>query len=735
MVGVAGGSRGCANCKRRKVKCDETFPKCLRCIKSKLECGGPVIGPVFRKQRVGDHCDNSISAVTRKAAQALDPDPVSRRLRNLLMTDDETRISAYERELRSRTGPSVLFKQSVQNQLRAFSSTPIPRELVLFPEYDLYHYCTNIFLDKFSVIGQPQRFGEFKKGNLWVEMLPQFVLSPVPSSTTFASRALIISHCSAVYRDADFALLAANWYVQALKYQKELVSMITADRENYFPVSDAVSIHKIALVEEDSSSLSSVQSPCTSGSTPTSSYDDLIKWSQSETPPAPRLSKQTALLPENSSMPLDIPVLATGQNVSSMRGNVMSFQDDSITAGMLLAIYEVLNCGSDSSWIKLLSGVYELLRLRGPEAYRTGFNSTLFQSIRGMMAVHGLVTRKKTVFNDTEWKTIPWELSPSDKLINHYLFDLVLEVPEYQEITDRLIMYSFTNDEVDPDDDLGYSSNLSKRTPRLRKRYHNRETWAELRETHEKLLDLDARLDKWWDEYSDSVREYARESLHFSPTVTFDPATGAPDVAQPRCPATTSDSEFFATHFFRPAVKYVTLRDSLLVVVYLATRMVVAYLLQLTVCFKYVDFDDSLCPNPMQSDPDVRAYIENKTGYMRDLANIICRSTNYIIVRSSNLAILNLLFPLRIAHSVVQDTLERGWIWNELRRMHDLGVRLSLADLHGANEDKHVDEWKKFKSLDVCAGCGEHVRPLMRCVIEGDGPNMDGRHLDTLLGV
>ncbi|KAK9485386.1 hypothetical protein V1527DRAFT_424984 [Lipomyces starkeyi] len=723
MVGVAGGSRGCANCKKRKVKCDETFPKCLRCIKSNRDCGGPIVGPVFRKQRVGAHDKAVVSSVPRKVSASIDLDPVSHRLRNLLMTDDEARISAYEKEIRSRGLPSVLFERSIQKQLRAFNSTSIPRELVLFPEYDLYNYCITIFLDKFSIVGHPHRFGEFRNMSTWVEMLPQFVLSPVPSSTTFASRALVISHCSSAYQDSDIALLGSNWYVHALRYQKELVNIITTNREQHFGVnhSSDAGFNNIVAIEEDSTSPSSSQSPSTSDSTPTSSlYQDLIQWARTDTPTSPKPSKNTVLLPENSSLPLDLLGLTAGQNVSNMRGNMMSHEDDSITGGMMLSIYEVLNGSSDSSWITLLSGVHELMRMRGPEAYRTGFNSTLFQSIRGMLAVHGMVTRKKTFLNSTEWKTVPWEYSPSEKLIQHYLFDLILEVPEYQEVIDRFIMYSFTNDEVDPDDDDDLPGTTT-RTPRLRKRYHTREVWAELRETHKKLVDLEARFDKWFEEYSEGAREYARENIHLSPTVTFDPATVAPNIPQRRCSATTSDSEYFATHFFRPCVKYATLRDALVVVTYLATRMMVAYLLELTVCFAYVDFEDSLAPTqwtcqPGKCHPEVGAYFENKTSYMRDLARIICRSANYIIVRASNIAVLNLLFPLRIAHSVIQDTLERGWIWNELRRMHDLGIRLSLADLNGANEYQNVSEWKKFKSLDVCTECGEHVRPLMQCL-------------------
>ncbi|EED14757.1 conserved hypothetical protein [Talaromyces stipitatus ATCC 10500] len=40
MVGVGGRSKACGQCRRRRVKCDEQKPHCLRCIKAKLECSG-----------------------------------------------------------------------------------------------------------------------------------------------------------------------------------------------------------------------------------------------------------------------------------------------------------------------------------------------------------------------------------------------------------------------------------------------------------------------------------------------------------------------------------------------------------------------------------------------------------------------------------------------------------------------------------------------------------------------
>jgi hypothetical protein len=40
MVGVAGKSRACNDCKRRRVKCGFERPGCLRCVKAGIHCSG-----------------------------------------------------------------------------------------------------------------------------------------------------------------------------------------------------------------------------------------------------------------------------------------------------------------------------------------------------------------------------------------------------------------------------------------------------------------------------------------------------------------------------------------------------------------------------------------------------------------------------------------------------------------------------------------------------------------------
>ncbi|KAF2092986.1 hypothetical protein NA57DRAFT_49197 [Rhizodiscina lignyota] len=40
MVGIGGRSKACDNCRRRRVKCDQTRPECHKCLRLRLTCGG-----------------------------------------------------------------------------------------------------------------------------------------------------------------------------------------------------------------------------------------------------------------------------------------------------------------------------------------------------------------------------------------------------------------------------------------------------------------------------------------------------------------------------------------------------------------------------------------------------------------------------------------------------------------------------------------------------------------------
>ncbi|KAI9677713.1 MAG: hypothetical protein M1829_002485 [Trizodia sp. TS-e1964] len=53
MVRNVGRSRGCQQCRKKKIKCDELNPACSQCLKSGLRCDGPITGPMFVLENPG----------------------------------------------------------------------------------------------------------------------------------------------------------------------------------------------------------------------------------------------------------------------------------------------------------------------------------------------------------------------------------------------------------------------------------------------------------------------------------------------------------------------------------------------------------------------------------------------------------------------------------------------------------------------------------------------------------
>ncbi|KAH7316806.1 hypothetical protein B0I35DRAFT_434037 [Stachybotrys elegans] len=70
-----GPSRGCMSCKKRRKKCDETRPSCLRCIKSKRTCGGYEASSLdaFRQHDIGDDGASTLKSIARKCSLPRNP--------------------------------------------------------------------------------------------------------------------------------------------------------------------------------------------------------------------------------------------------------------------------------------------------------------------------------------------------------------------------------------------------------------------------------------------------------------------------------------------------------------------------------------------------------------------------------------------------------------------------------------------------------------------------------------
>ncbi|USP73633.1 hypothetical protein yc1106_00907 [Curvularia clavata] len=86
MVNVAGRSKGCSTCRKRRIKCDETQPICLRCQKLGVPCDGPktlvfVQGKIVKSRRTqrsssNETVDEEVKAL-RKRQDAEAPRSIS----------------------------------------------------------------------------------------------------------------------------------------------------------------------------------------------------------------------------------------------------------------------------------------------------------------------------------------------------------------------------------------------------------------------------------------------------------------------------------------------------------------------------------------------------------------------------------------------------------------------------------------------------------------------------------
>ncbi|UPX16407.1 uncharacterized protein EKO05_0006809 [Ascochyta rabiei] len=123
----------------------------------------------------------------------------------------------------------------------------------------------------------------------------------------------------------------------------------------------------------------------------------------------------------------------------------------------LMGIYEILYGadGEDSTqarnWMSHAQGELALIVSRGPEAFTTDTAHLMFTLARYNNAISGVRSRRPAVFNEEQWKTIPWRgrfKSSSDTII-----DILLEVPGILSELDYI-------DSLSPDDECFDDSRL-----------------------------------------------------------------------------------------------------------------------------------------------------------------------------------------------------------------------------------------------------------------------------------
>ncbi|KAH7052399.1 hypothetical protein B0J12DRAFT_72335 [Macrophomina phaseolina] len=78
-------------------------------------------------------------------------------------------------------------------------------------------------------------------------------------------------------------------------------------------------------------------------------------------------------------------------------------------------------------------GLKQLLLLCGPEKFQRQPWLSAFEATRDLLISKSLLERKRTFFEESKWKIIPWALDPSAKSPTNHLLDILCDVPGFLE--------------------------------------------------------------------------------------------------------------------------------------------------------------------------------------------------------------------------------------------------------------------------------------------------------------
>ncbi|KAL3486018.1 hypothetical protein BJX62DRAFT_25434 [Aspergillus germanicus] len=87
---------------------------------------------------------------------------------------------------------------------------------------------------------------------------------------------------------------------------------------------------------------------------------------------------------------------------------------ETLAAAILLNIYEMRDGISPLSWLAHAQGLATIIQLRGPEAHRTGFGTTLLKSCRSMLVSEAFIRGGRCFLDKPEWQTFLREVVESE---------------------------------------------------------------------------------------------------------------------------------------------------------------------------------------------------------------------------------------------------------------------------------------------------------------------------------
>ncbi|PON23755.1 hypothetical protein TGAM01_v207402 [Trichoderma gamsii] len=106
---------------------------------------------------------------------------------------------------------------------------------------------------------------------------------------------------------------------------------------------------------------------------------------------------------------------------------------DTLSATLLLALFEMITSKDMNGWLSHFLGVGHLIKFRGPQAHRDGPGKELFLTTRPSIILAYLIRRQRCFLEEDAWKTVPWADNPNSKTSMDCLNDIFCHLPGVME--------------------------------------------------------------------------------------------------------------------------------------------------------------------------------------------------------------------------------------------------------------------------------------------------------------
>ena len=121
----------------------------------------------------------------------------------------------------------------------------------------------------------------------------------------------------------------------------------------------------------------------------------------------------------------------------SLQDPVEGLTSDTLSATILLSFYEFMTCTEKHSWVRHAGGAGNLIRIRGPDRHRSGFDRSVFLSCRYTILMEAFQTRRPCFLALPEWKRLSRELQETSddqtpfSAIREDIYQDVVDIPGF----------------------------------------------------------------------------------------------------------------------------------------------------------------------------------------------------------------------------------------------------------------------------------------------------------------